>query len=168
MNPLTSTCSDQVEQTGLFLRQVLLRLDQYAKNRIKLLDISAPHAAATMNHVRDLDELMIAVQGYEEAVLFYLPVSTTETSIGHLSNSELLALREADPVYRLGYMRGLRRAKELLLSMEQPRQQMAPPVAVTGPKLTTRTVREALIQRVRGHLLQLSRNTVYQPHHGNV
>jgi hypothetical protein len=91
---------------GQALRQVLLRLDGYAKTQVQRLDPSARYAELAMTHVRDLDALMLAVQDYEEAVLACLPAASSQADIYQMSSRELIAFRETDPVYRLGWIRG--------------------------------------------------------------
>lgn len=95
-----------LEEAGHALRAVLLRLDSYSKKRVQHIDLTSTHAAAAMRHVKDLDELMTAVQNYEEAVLACLPSMESQLAISQMSGAELMAYREADPVYRLGWVRG--------------------------------------------------------------
>jgi hypothetical protein len=95
-----------IEQAGLALREVLLRLDAYSKQRVQTIDTSSKWAAAALQHVRDLDELMIAIQDYEEAVLACLPAAESEDEIYQMSPEELLAHRQANPYYRLGWVCG--------------------------------------------------------------
>jgi hypothetical protein len=105
--PTPANFPDSIERAGLAVRKVLLRLDAYSKKRVQTLDTSSRYAAAALRHVQDLDELMVAIQAYEEAVLACLPSADSEQSqIFQMSPAELLAYREADPVYRLGWVRG--------------------------------------------------------------
>lgn len=106
--PTEATFPEPIEQAGLALREVLLRLDAYSKKRVQTIDTSSRYGAAAMRHVRDLDELMLAVQAYEEAVLACLPLvaDSEDVQIYQMSPAQLLAYREADPVYRLGWVRG--------------------------------------------------------------
>lgn len=104
--PTTANGATPLDQAGQALRQVLLRLDKYAKDRVKRLDPSAPYAASTMSHVRDIDALMVALQAYEQAATAYSPPTTAPFDPTTLTSAELLAVREADPVYRLGWVRG--------------------------------------------------------------
>jgi hypothetical protein len=97
---------EPLEEAGHALRAVLLRLDSYSKKRVQHVDVGSPYAAAAIRHVQDLDELMITIQKYEETVLACLPAVESQPDIYQMSGAELLAYREADPVYRLGWVRG--------------------------------------------------------------
>ncbi|MGI4867484.1 MAG: hypothetical protein ACRYFZ_26430 [Janthinobacterium lividum] len=52
----------------------------------------------------DLSGLLAALGEYEQAVLASLPLAPVD--LLHLTPAELRAYREADPVYRLGWVRG--------------------------------------------------------------
>jgi hypothetical protein len=105
--PTQANLPAPLAEAGLALREVLERLDTYSKNRVKTIDTSSRYATAAMQHVGDLDALMIAVQNYEEAVIACLPsASSNEAHILEMSPAELLAYRQTDPVYRLGWVRG--------------------------------------------------------------
>jgi hypothetical protein len=89
------------------LRQTLLPLREYTQHRASKLDIASPYAQAIFDHIRDLEKAFQAVADYhtavEELVNIHLPRQKQAEA------QELLAEREADPVYRLGYVRGYRR-----------------------------------------------------------
>lgn len=91
-------------EAGHALRQVLLRLDHYARQQVQRLDPSTRYGTATMAHVTDLQNLLSAVEQYEQAALASLPPAPVP--VGTLTATELRAYREADPVYRLGWVRG--------------------------------------------------------------
>jgi hypothetical protein len=96
-----------IEQAGLALREVLLRLDAYSKKRVQTIDTSSHYATAAMQHVRDLDELMTAVQTYEEAIITCLLLANSDDApIYQMSAEELLAHRQANPLYQLGWVCG--------------------------------------------------------------
>jgi hypothetical protein len=107
MSTPTPPIPPALDQAGHTLRQVLLRLDQYARNQVQRLDSSARYAPAVMAHVSDLQALLLAVEQYEQAALASQPPAPVP--VGNLSAAQLLAYREADPVYRLGYVRGYQR-----------------------------------------------------------
>jgi len=81
----------QVDQT---LRQLLTDLDRGADG----------HLATT-----DVEALTAAVQQYQQAVLACL--SAPLVDVRQLTPAQLLAYRQADPIYRLGYVRGYSRGQ---------------------------------------------------------
>lgn len=91
-------------EAGDALRQVLLRLDHYARTQVVRLDPAARYAPAVIAHVTDLQALLTAVEHYEQAALASLPPAAVP--VGTLTPAQLRAYREADPVYRLGWVRG--------------------------------------------------------------
>jgi hypothetical protein len=143
---------EPLEQAALAVREVLLRLDSYNKKRVQHIDVNGPYAAAAMRHVGDLDELMVAMQNYEEAVLACLPSAESQPDIYQMSSAELLAYREADPVYRLGWIRGHKEG------LAQPSQ--APDAALRlyaqHSKLPDPPDTNKFIEGVRRFLAQLS------------
>lgn len=149
--PTTSAPTATLGQAGQALRQVLLRLDDYAQKQAQMPTAGAPSAAAS-NHLRDLEALMTAVQHYEEATLAYLPSVPVQPPLAQLTPAELLAIREADPVYCLGYQRGYRQGAaqskqvpERVLNLYAQHATLPPPPDCT-----------ALMQRVRRHLTELT------------
>lgn len=151
----SSPIPPDLDEAGHGLRQVLLRLNQYAQNQVQRLDPAARYAPATMAHVKDLEALLTAVEHYEQAVLASLPPAPV--NLRRLTPAQLLAYREADPVYRLGYGRGhqagaaqaKRSLTPALAAYVQhailPASTVAPPAAHTD-----------LVQHVRGLLAQMA------------
>lgn len=137
------------------LRQTLLPLRQYAQHRASKLDIASPYAQPIFDHIRDLEKAFQAVADYhtavEELVTIHLPRQKQAEA------QELLAERQADPVYRLGYVRGYRRgltvgqqAHERVLGL-YAQHCLLPPPPTSSP----------LVQRVQGFLARLSQR--YSP-----
>jgi hypothetical protein len=92
--------------------------------------------------------LTLAVQQYQQAVLACL--STPPVDVLQLTPTQLLAYRQADPIYRLGYVRGYRRGQG------QAQQATAPVLSAyvqhaTLPTPTTAPPADyaALVQQVR-------------------
>lgn len=141
-------------EAGDALRQVLLRLDAYARNQVQRLDPSARYAPAVLAHVKDLEALLSAVEQYEQAALASLPPSPVP--VGTLAPAELLAHRQADPVYRLGYVRGYQQGQRRGQRAAEPalhfyaQHVTLPPPSASAPGYT------ALVTQVRACLAQLS------------
>lgn len=140
-------------EAGDALRQVLLRLDHYARQQVQRLDSSARHAPLVLAHVKDLEALLSAVEQYEQAALASLPPAPVP--VGTLTPAELRAYREADPVYRLGWVRGHKagvahgqHAAEPALRLYAEQAALPPPTA-TGPGYA------ALVAQVRACLAYL-------------
>jgi hypothetical protein len=76
------------------LRQVLATLDEHPASQQAPADVQA---------------LTTAVQQYQQAVLTCLSAPLVDVS--QLTPAQLLAYRQADPIYRLGYVRGYRRGQ---------------------------------------------------------
>jgi len=76
------------------LRQVLATLDE---------------SPARQQTPAEVQALTAAVQHYQQAVLTCL--SAPPVNVHQLTPAQLLAYRQADPVYRLGYVRGYRRGQ---------------------------------------------------------
>ncbi len=160
MNPSHPTGREQLATAAQALRQVLLRLDHYAKNRVQHLDPSARYAESTMSHVRDLDALITAVQQYDGAVTVCLNEPTAPpvwAATARPTPAQLLAEREADPVYRLGYVRGYYRGYQL---GQQPAEQAlslyAQHADLPLPPAAPSTGYAALVARTRAFLAELT------------
>jgi hypothetical protein len=148
---------EDLERAGQALRQVLLRLDHYAKFRVQRLDMAAPYASSTMNHVRDLDALMTAVQDYEEATLACLAAAPAPESLTDLSPEQVLALRETDPFYRLGFVRGWRKGTGQVKQQEQTALSLyAQHATLPPPPTEPSSDYSALVSRVRRFLMHLT------------
>lgn len=76
------------------LRQVLATLDEQPGSHPAPAGVQA---------------LTLAVQQYQQAVLACL--SAPAVNVHQLTPTQLLAYRQADPIYRLGYVRGYRRGQ---------------------------------------------------------
>ena len=76
------------------LRQVLATLDEHPGSHSTPAGVQA---------------LTLAVQQYQQAVLACL--SAAPIDVHQLTSTQLLAYRQADPIYRLGYVRGYRRGQ---------------------------------------------------------
>jgi len=121
------------------LRQVLATLDEHP----------AGHPAPA-----EVQALTTAVQQYQQAVLACL--SAAPMNVHQLTAAELLAYRQADPVYRLGYVRGYRRG-------QAQAQQAAAPVltayaqhaTLPAPTVAPPADYAALVQQVRRVLATL-------------
>lgn len=143
-----------LDQAGHALRQVLLRLNQYAESQAQRADPATRYGAATLAHLNDLQALLTAVEQYEQAVLASLVPAPVD--VCRLTPVELRAYREADPVYRLGWVRGhkvgvaqTQRATEPVLTAYAQRAALPAPVA--PPEAYA-----ALVQRITAYLAQLT------------
>lgn len=144
-----------LDEAGQGLRQVLLRLNHYAQNQVQRLDPAARYAAGTMAHVKDLEALLTAVEQYEQAVLASLPPAPVD--LRRLTPAQLLAHREADPVYRLGYTRGYQAGNA------QAKRSLTPALAayaqhatLPAPTMAPPAAHTDLVQHVRGLLAQMA------------
>lgn len=112
MTPIPSSPAEDLAAAGLALRKVLVRLDGYAKARVKTIK-DGPYAAAALRHVQDIDALMEAMKVYGRAVEAALvPAHEAGPDITQMSPAELLAYRETDPMYKLGFVRGYKRGAQ--------------------------------------------------------
>lgn len=141
-------------EAGDALRLVLLRLDHYARQQVQRLDLSARYAPAVLAHVKDLEALLSAVEQYEQAALASLPPAPVP--VGTLTPAEQLAYRQADPVYRLGYVRGYQRGLSKGQHAAEPvlhlyAQQSTLPAPTTAPQSYT-----TLVAQVRANLAYMS------------
>ena len=91
---MSSSPAEQLALADHYLRRVVSDLDQRAEQPIALADVQA---------------LTAAVQRYQQAVLTCLSAPAVE--VHQLTPAQLLAYRQADPVYRLGYVRGYRQGQ---------------------------------------------------------
>jgi hypothetical protein len=133
------------------LRQALLPLRTYTQHRAAKLDIGSPYAQPIFDHIRHLENAFQAVADYhaavEELVSIHLPRQQQAEA------QELQAEREANPEYRLGYVRGYRRgltvgqqAHERVLGLYAQHAILpTPPGYASSP----------LVQRVQGFLARL-------------
>jgi hypothetical protein len=155
MLPPTPPVPPALDQAGHTLRQVLLRLDSYARSQVQRLDPAARYAPAVMTHVGDLQALLTAVEQYELAALASL--APLPVDVGQLTPAELLAYREADPVYRLGWVRGHKAGLTQGQRTTEPAVQLyAQHAALPAPTAAPPTDHTALVQRVRAFLAQLT------------
>ncbi len=132
-----------LEQDAQELRQVLLRLHHYAEQQVQRLDPNARYAASIMAHISDLQALITAVEQYEQAALACLP--PVPVDVLALTSAELLAYRESDPLYRLGYVRGYERGSR----HRQQTHERALRFYAQHAVLPEPTYASALVQRVR-------------------
>jgi hypothetical protein len=141
-------------EAGGALRHVLLRLDSYARTQVQRLDSSARYAPLVMAHVSDLQALLTAVEQYEQAVLASLP--SAPLPLATLTTAELLAHRQADPVYRLGYVRGYQRGLTKGQRAAEPALSLyAQHAALPAPMAPAQSY-TALVAQVRSFLAQMS------------
>ena len=158
----TPTAAPSLDAAGHALRQVLLRLDHYAKTQAQRADPNTRYGAATLTHVGDLQALLTAVEQYEQAALASL--APVPVDVRSLSPAQLLAYREADPVYRLGWVRGhkvgvaqAQRSTAPVLTAYAQHALLPAPTAAPSEAYTN------LVQGVRRFLAQLTaRNTTRQ------
>jgi hypothetical protein len=133
---MSNVPAEHLAQADQQLRQVLADLDGHASKAV------------------DVQALTAAVQQYQQAVLACL--SAAPVNVHQLTAAELLAYRQADPIYRLGYVRGYRRgqaqaqqaAAPLLTAYAQHATLPAPTVAQPADYAT-------LVQQVRRVLATL-------------
>lgn len=110
--PTPASPAEELASTGLALRKVLLRLDGWAKARVKTIK-EGPYAESQRRHVSDIDELMVAVKAYGRAVEAAMVQASHEpVDISQMTPAELLAYRETDPMYKLGFVRGYKRGEK--------------------------------------------------------
>jgi hypothetical protein len=137
---------ERLTERAQALRQALLPLREYIRRRASTLPIDSPYAAKTFEHLRELETAFRAIADYdnavEELVAIHLPRQKQAEA------QEVLAEREADPVYRLGYVRGYRRgmsvsqeAHERVLSLYARHAILIPPPGYTPSPLVTRMQR---------------------------
>ena len=163
----TSPIPPALTEAGDALRQVLLRLDHYARQQVQRLDPAARYAPAVLAHVKDLEALLAGVEQYEQAALASLP--SPPVPVGTLTPAELLAHRQADPVYRLGYVRGYQQGQRQGHRAAEPALYLyaqhagLPAAPANAPGYT------ALVTQVRAYLAQLSQRygagPISRPHH---
>jgi hypothetical protein len=143
---------ERLTERAQALRQALLPLRAYAQHRAAKLDITSRYAQDIFQHIRELENAFQAIidydQAVEELVAIHLPRQKQAEA------QELTAEREADPVYRLGYVRGYRRgmtvsqeAHKRVLSLYAQYAILVPPPSYAPSPLVT---------RVRGLLATLS------------
>ena len=80
---------------------------QQLHEQLCYLEASSQHPAP----VPDLGGLLAALDDYARAVLACLPPATAWQDNPHPTPAELLAEREAEPLYRLGWVRGYQQGK---------------------------------------------------------
>lgn len=131
--------AEQLARADQALRQVLASLDQRAGSQLAPIDVQA---------------LTAAVQYYQQAVLACL--SAAPIDVRQLPSDQLLAYRQANPIYRLGYVRGYRRGQA------QVQQATAPVLTAYAQHATLPTPTAAppadyaaLVQQVRRFLATL-------------
>ncbi|MVN76440.1 hypothetical protein GO988_08895 [Hymenobacter sp. HMF4947] len=152
--PASSASIPKLDHASHALRQVLLRLDHYAQSQVQRATTGTSHTAAKLAHLGDLQALLAAVEQYEQVVLTCLPPGPVD--VLSLTPAELLASRESDPVYRLGWVRGhkagIAQAQRATAPVLTAYAQYAtlPTSTVTPPSTHT-----DLVQRVRAFLAQL-------------
>lgn len=155
MTPTQSVVPPALDQAGHALRQVLLRLDHYARQQVQRLDPNARYAPAIMAHVNDLQALLTAVEQYEQAALASL--APPPVDVGELTPAQLLAYREADPVYRLGWVRGHKAGVVQGQRTTEPTVRLYAQHAVLPPPAVAPPADYAvLVQRVSAFLVQLT------------
>lgn len=167
MSPTQPPSAPTLEQASHALRQVLLRLDHYAKAQTQRADPATRYGAATLAHVGDLQALLTAVEHYEQAALASL--APAPVNVGHLTPTQLRAYREADPVYRLGYVRGHQAGvAQAQRSLTPALTAYAQHATLPAPTLAPPTAHTDLVQRVRAllvHMTQLYGAGPISPYH---
>jgi hypothetical protein len=155
MSATPSPIPPDLDAAGHGLRQVLLRLNHYAQNQAQRADPGTRYGAATLAHINDLGALLTAVEQYEQAVLASLPPAPVDLS--SMTPGQLLAYRESDPVYKLGYVRGHQ------AGVAQAQRRTAPVLAayaqhatLPAPTAAPSATYSDLVQRVRRFLDQLN------------
>lgn len=100
---------ERLNERAQALRQALLPLRTYAQHRAAKLAIDSPYAQAIFQHIRELEAAFQAVIDYDQAVqeLVAVHLPREQQAQAHIRQAE----READPVYRLGFVRGYRRGQ---------------------------------------------------------
>ncbi|MDO7887958.1 hypothetical protein [Hymenobacter cheonanensis] len=133
------------------LRKTLLPLRDYAQHRAAKLDIASPYAQPIFDHIRHLETAFQAVADYHAAVEELLTIHLPRQK--QAEAQELLAEREANPLYRLGYVRGYRRgltvgqqAHERVLGLYAQHAILPTPPGYTS---------SPLVQRVQAFLARL-------------
>lgn len=154
MSTPTPPLSPALTEAGDSLRQVLLRLDAYARQQVQRLDSSARYAPAVLAHVKDLEALLSAVEQYEQAALASLPPAPVPVST--LTTAELRAYREADPVYRLGWVRGHRAGVAQGQLVAEPALRLYAQQAYLPAPTASAPGYAALVAQVRACLAHLS------------
>jgi hypothetical protein len=81
----------------------------HADHALRQVLVSLDHSASSQSAPADVQALTTAVQHYQHAVLACL--GATSVNVLQLTPDQLLAYRQADPIYRLGYVRGYRRGQ---------------------------------------------------------
>lgn len=144
-----------LERASHVLRQVLLRLDKYASDQVRRADPATHYGAATLAHANDLQALLTAVEQYEEAVLISLPPASVD--VLRLTPEQLLAYREADPIYRLGWVRGHKAGVgQTQRSTASVLTAYAQHATLPAPTATPPATYTDLVHRVRAFLAQLT------------
>lgn len=98
---------ERLTERAQALRQTLLPLRAYVQHRTATLDPTSPYAAKTFEHLRHLEAAFRAVAEYHQVVEELMRVHLPREQQAQLRT--LRAEREADPLYRLGYVRGYQR-----------------------------------------------------------
>lgn len=137
--PPPTSPAEELASTGLALRKVLLRLDGWAKARVKTIK-EGQYAEAARRHVSDIDELMVAVKAYGRAVESAMVQASHEPiDISHMTPAELLTYRETDPMYKLGFVRGYKRgekqateSREKAITLYSEHAGLPPPVGASA------------------------------------
>jgi hypothetical protein len=155
MSVTPSPIPPDLDEAGQGLRQVLLRLNRYAQSQVQRLDPAARYATSTMAHVKDLEALLMAVEHYEQAVLASLPPAPMD--LRRLTPAQLLAHRETDPVYRLGYTRGYQAgAAQAQRSTAPVLTAYAQHATLPGPTVAPPAAHTDLVKHVRNLLAQMT------------
>ena len=154
MSTPTSPLPPALTEARGALRQVLVRLDHYARQQVQRLDPSARYAPAVLAHVKDLEALLSAVEQYEQAALDSLPHAPVP--VGTLTPAELRAYREADPVYRLGWVRGHKAGVAQGQRATEPALQLYAQQAALPAPIASAPGYAALVAQVRACLAHLS------------
>jgi hypothetical protein len=114
MNPTPLASRALVDTSGATLREALVKLFNYAKARAKHLDPKALYYDSTKSHLADIKALLLAAQEYSSAVDACLGNEVAPAlDLRSLTPAQLLTHREANPVYRLGFVRGYKRGFSL-------------------------------------------------------
>lgn len=142
--------TERLKERAQTLRQALLPLRTYVQHRTATLDPTSPYAQKAFEHLRELETAFRAVAEYHAAVEELARVHWPREA---QARQHLVPLDpEADPAYRLGYVRGYQRgqavsrqAHETVLSL-YARHAALPAPPTSSP----------LVGRVRRFLSELS------------
>lgn len=137
---------ERLTERAQALRQALLPLRAYTQHRAAKLAVDSPYAQATFQHIRELELAFQAIIDYDQAVQELVTVHWPREQQAQAQRQQ--AEREADPVYRLGFVRGYRRgmaisqqAHEQVLSLYAQHAILTPPPGYAPSPFVSRVQR---------------------------